>query len=75
MIINVNCFSRLTKLREDLSGWAVENNCSRTLFDSLLRLLRDFGIDLLKDSKVLPKTSRNVNFDETCNGQYLYFGI
>ena len=74
MILNIYYF-RLTKLREDLSGWAVENKCTRTSVDSLLRLLRDFGIDWPKDSRTLLKTPRTVNFDEKCNGQYIYFGI
>ena len=59
MILNIYCF-RLTKPREDLSGWAVENNYTRTSADSLLRLLRDFGIDLPKDSRTLFKTLRTV---------------
>ena len=53
----------------------MDNNCSSTSVDSLLRLLRDFGIDLPKDSRTLLKTPRNVDFDEKCNRQYVYFGI
>ena len=74
-MINVTCFSRLTNLRDDLSVWAVDNNCTRTSVDSLLRLLRNFGIDLPKDSRALLKTPRNLDFDKKCNGQYTFFGI
>ena len=48
MIINVNCFSRLTKLRENLSGWAVENNWTHTSADDQLRLLQDLGLICLR---------------------------
>ena len=51
------------------------NNCTRTSVDSLLILLRNFGIDLPKDSRTFFKIPRNVNFDEKCNSQYIYFGI
>ena len=53
----------------------MENNCTRTSVDSLLILLRNFGIDLPKDSRTFFKIPRNVNFDEKCNSQYIYFGI
>lgn len=62
-------------INEQLAGWAVNNNCSRSCVNSLLSILKANGLDLPKDARTLMKTPRNVNTQEKCGGSYIYYGI
>ena len=68
-------FHRLVKLRKNLTSWAVKSDCTRESLDALLGHLREYLLELPKDSRTLRKTPRGFDCIEKCVGQYKYFGI
>lgn len=62
-------------LRSDLAKWAVKNKETRTSVDELLSVLRKHRHCLPKDARTLLGTPRQVETQELCGGQYLYFGL
>ena len=59
-------------LTEKLSKWAVENNCTQS---SINQLLRESGNILPKDSRTLLQTPQVIITEDKCNGTYKYFGM
>lgn len=60
-------------LSTDLAKWAVKNKATRTSVDKLLSVLRKHEHRLPKDARTLLRTPRQVEAQELCGGQYLYF--
>ena len=58
-----------------LANWSVKNSCTRACVNELLKILRDSGLDLPKDSRTLLGAVRNVPYIDQCGGKYIYFGI
>lgn len=65
----------LSDLRSDLAKWAVKNKATRASVDELLSVLRKHGHRLPKDARTLLGTPHQVEVQELCGGQYLYFGL
>ena len=62
-------------LTEKLAKWAVENNCTRSSINQLLKILRESGHILPKDSRTLLQTPQVIITEDRCNGTYKYFGM
>ena len=62
-------------LGEHIASWAIKHNCTRDCTNDLLKILREKGYNLAKDSRGLLNTSRIVQYKEKCGGSYLYLGI
>ena len=62
-------------LTEKLAKWAVENNCTRSSINQLLKILRESGHILPKDSRTLLPTPQVIITEDICNGTYKYFGM
>ncbi len=61
--------------REKLASWATKSGCGRSQIDDLLGILKDEGLDVPRDSRTLLKTPRQIQTQDNCGGQYIYFGI
>ena len=58
-----------------LAKWAVENNCTRSSINQLLKILRESSHILPKDSRTLLQTPQVTITEGKCNGTYKYFGM
>ena len=61
--------------QEKLQSWAVKSKCGRPQLNELLGILREEGLEVPKDARTLCKTPRQIQTQDKCGGQYLYFGI
>ena len=63
------------RLNINVRRWAVQTNTPSAHTNSLLRALRDAGVEITKDSRSLLSTPRNKLVVEKSNGLYYYFGL
>ena len=45
------------------------------MLHDLLKILIDYGLDLLKDSRTLKGTPRDINNSAKCSGKFIYLGL
>ena len=62
-------------LCQRLAACTIKNNWSRDSVTELLKILRDEGLKLPKDTRTLLKTPRDVKTFKKCGRDYCYFGI
>ena len=60
-------------LIEKLAKWPVESNCTRSSINQLLKILRESGHILPKDSRNLLQTPQVIITEDRCSGTYKYF--
>lgn len=64
------------EIRKDLANWALKHNCTRSMLNELLVILRRHGqSNVPADGRTLLQTPRTVDVLHRCGGQYAYFGI
>lgn len=62
--------------KDELRKWVIDHNVSRRSVNSLLRILRGFGLNWLStDSRTLCKSPRTTNIYTMVDGQYWYDGV
>ena len=66
---------RLVKLKSYDHGLLIATTWTRESLDALLGHLREYGIELPKDSRTFKKTPCSVECIEKWGGQYTYFSI
>ena len=62
-------------LCQRLAAYTIKNDWSRDSVTELLKILRDEGLKLPKDTRTLLKTPRDVKTFKKCGRDYCYFGI
>ena len=58
-----------------LVEWALSENIARSSVSKLLKILRDFNIEVPASSRTLCSTPRDLLVSQVGNGQYFYFGL
>ena len=62
-------------LDQRIAQWAINNSCTRSTINEILEIFRSLGHRVPKDARTVLKTPRSVPVTESCDGQYVYFGI
>nr|XP_047131573.1 uncharacterized protein LOC124810559 isoform X1 [Hydra vulgaris] len=63
------------KLPHKLANWALSFNITHAALNSLLPLLREYGLSLPKDSRTLLHTPQNIDTKIVAGGEYYYFSM
>lgn len=69
------CSVKIIPFKENLRNWAIKHNISHLSLNDLLKILKEIGIDLPKDSRSLLDTPRFINIVPMGKGSYWYYGI
>ena len=63
------------EFQSQIKVWAIKSACTCAFLNDLLNILSKKHPYLSKDSRDLLHTPRTVNYDQKCDGSYIYFGI